>query len=66
MKRVTSTLQGFACQLSVDTMEEIVEPGEEIPFFDRVDFVNSFCYLGHKLNASGRSETAVTARTIIG
>ena len=40
-----------------------MEPGEEISFFDQVDFVKSFCYLGDRLNASGRSEAAVTART---
>ena len=34
MKRVTSTLaKGFVCKLCVDTMEGIVEPGEEISFF---------------------------------
>ena len=47
----------------VDTIEEIVEPGEEISFCDQIDFVKSFCYLGDKSNASGRSEAAVTART---
>ena len=47
MKRVTSTLaKGFVCELCVDTTEGIVEPGEEISFFDQVDFVKSFCYLG--------------------
>ena len=64
MKRVTSTLaKGFVCELCVDTMEGIVEPGEEISFFDQVDFVKSFCYLENRLNASGGSEAAVTART---
>ena len=43
---MTSTLaKGFVCQLCVDTMEGIVEPGEEISFFEQVDFVKSFCYL---------------------
>ena len=60
MKRVTSTsAKGFVCELCVDTMEGIVEPGEEISFFDQVDFVN----LENRLNASGGSEVAVTART---
>ena len=49
-----------------DTKEGIVEPGEKISFFDQVDFVKSFCYLGDKLNVSGGSELAVTARTRIG
>ena len=53
MKRVTSTLaKGFVCQLCVDTKEGIVEPSEEISFFDQVGFVKSFCYLGGSLNAS--------------
>ena len=67
MKRVTSTLaKGFVCELCVCTKEGIVEPGEELAFFDQVDFVKSFCYLGDRLNASGGSEAAVTARTRIG
>ena len=43
-----------------------MEPGEEISFFDPVDSVKSFCYLGDRLNASGGSEAVITARTIIG
>ena len=43
-----------------------MEPREEIPFFDQVDFVKSFCYLWDRLNASGGSEAAVTERTRIG
>ena len=67
MKKVTSTLaKGFVCELCVDTKEGIVEPCEEISFFDQVDFVKSFCYLGDRLNANGGSEAAVTARTRIG
>ena len=52
MKSVTLTVvKGFACEQCVDTMEGIVEPGEEISFFDQDDFVKSFCYLGERLNA---------------
>ena len=40
-----------------------MEPDQEILFFDWVDFVKSFCYLGDRLNARGGSEAAVTART---
>ena len=65
MKRVTSTLaKGFVCELCVYTKERIVEPGEGI--IDQVDSVKSFCYLGNRLNASGGSEAAVTARMTIG
>ena len=67
MKRITSTLaKGFVCKLCVDTKEGIVEPSEELSFYDQADFVKSFCYLGDRLNASGRSEAAVTARTRVG
>ena len=38
--------KGFVCKLCVHTKEGIVEPGEEISFFDQVDFVKSFCYWG--------------------
>ena len=64
---MTSTLaKGFVCKLGVDATEEIVKPGEEISFFDQVNFVKSFCYLGDRLNASGQNEAAVKARTRIG
>ena len=43
-----------------------MEPGEELSYFDQVDFMKSFCYLGDRLNASGGSEAAVTARMRIG
>ena len=41
-----------------------MEPGEEISFFDQVDFVKSFCHVGDKLNANGGSEVAVTTTRI--
>ena len=67
MKSVTSTqAKGFVCELCANTKKGIVEPGEELSFFDQVDFVKSFCYLGDRLNASGGSEAAITARTRIG
>ena len=67
MKKVASTqAKGFVSELCLDAMEGIMEPGEELSFFDQVDFVKSFCYLRNRLNASGESETAVTARTRIG
>ena len=67
IKRVTSTLaKGFVRKVCVDTKKGIVKPGEEILFFDQVDFMKSFCYLGDRLNASAGNEAAVTARTRIG
>ena len=63
MKRVTSTLaKDFVRELCVDTKEGIMKPGEELSFFDQVDLVKSFYYLGDRLKASGGSEAAVTAR----
>ena len=58
--------KSFVCELWVDTKEEIVEPGEELSFFDQVVLVKSFCCLGDRLHASGGREAAVTARTKIG
>ena len=59
IKRVSSTLaKGFVCELCVYTKEGIVEPGEEGSFFDQVDFVKSFCYLGDRLNASGGNSSS--------
>ena len=53
MKRVTLTLaKSFACELCVNTMKRIVEPGEEILFFDQVDIIKSFCYFADRLNSS--------------
>ena len=46
--------------------EGIVEPGEELSFFDKVNFVRSLCFWGDRLNASEGSEAAVTAKTKIG
>ena len=67
MKRVTSTMaKGFVCELCVDTKEGIVEPDEEISFFNQVHFVKSICYLGDRVNASDGSEAVVTAKTRIG
>ena len=67
MKRVTSTLaKAVVCELCVDTMEGIVEQGEKLSFFDLVDLVKRFCYLGKRLNVSSGSEAVVAARTRIG
>ena len=61
---MTSNLaKGFVCKLCINTKKGIVEPGEKISFFDQVDFVKSFCYLGDRLNASGGSEATGIART---
>ena len=34
-------------------MKEIVEPTEELAFYDQEKLVKSFCYLKNGLNASG-------------
>ena len=67
MKRVTSTLaKGFICERCVEPIKGIVAPAEELPFYDQEKLQKNFCYLGDRLNASGGSEAAVTARTSIG
>ena len=33
---------------------------------DEMETVNGFCYCGHRINASGDFEAAVTARVLIG
>ena len=67
IKRMTSALaKVFVCGLCVDTKEGIVEPDKKLSFFDLVDLVKSFCYLGERLNASGGGEAVITARTRIG
>ena len=59
INRVTSTLaKGFVCEPCTYTKKGIVEPSEELSFFDQADFVKSFCYLGDRLNAIGGSEAA--------
>ena len=40
-----------------------VKSDKELSFYDQGVFVMSFCYSGDKLNASGRSEAALTVRT---
>ena len=43
MKRVALTLaKDFVCELCVDTMEGIVEPGEEISFLTRLTLCKVF------------------------
>ena len=49
-----------------ETMKRIVKSAKELTFDDQVELVKSFCYLTDRLNASGASEAAVTARTRIG
>ena len=45
----------------MEVMEDLIEK-----LCDEVETVNGFCYLGHRLNASGGCEAAVTARERIG
>ena len=49
------------CKGIMEVMEDLIEK-----LCDEVETVNGFCYLGHKLNASGGCEAAVTARVRIG
>ena len=45
------------------TIKGIFEPSKNIPFYEQVEFVKSFCYLEDRLN--GESKAAMTARTRI-
>ena len=60
MKNVTCSsarhFVGRRCTYVGDCMEEPVEV-----LCDEVETVKGFCYLGDRLNASGRCETAVTS-----
>ena len=65
MKKVTcSSARHFVCRRSIDVEDGTEEPVEVL--CDEVETVSGFCYLGDKLNASGRCETAVTSRVRIG
>ena len=50
----------FVCVCCMRIMEEVVEPVE--CFYDGVETVKGFCYLGDRLNVSGWCEMTVTAR----
>ena len=64
MKKVSTTIaQGFICS-RCRSREEMVMSVEKL--CDGVENVKGFCYLGDRLNASGGSESAVTARVRIG
>ena len=43
----------------------MVDPGKELTFYDQVELVKSFYSLGNRLNASGKSEAAITGRARI-
>ena len=66
MKRVTSTqAKGFICERCVETMKGIIKPAEELTFYDQMELVKSFSYLGDRFDASAGNEVTVTARTRI-
>ena len=59
MKRVTSTLaKGFICERCVEIIKGTFTPA----VYDLGKIVKCFCFLGKRLNASGGSDAAVTAR----
>ena len=67
MKRVTLSLaKDFVCKEYFETIERIVEPDEELSFFDQVEFAKSFLLFGDRLKTSGGSEAEVIARMGIG
>ena len=44
-------------------MKRIVKTAEELTFYEQVELIRGYCCLRDRLNASGGSEVAVTART---
>ena len=67
LKRVILTLKkGFICERFVEAIKRIIEPAEELTFYDQLELVQSFCYFGDRLNASGGNEAVVTVRTRMG
>ena len=74
MKKISSNSgKSFLLAICFEAMKSIVEPDEELSFYDQVDLVRvfdtwgkSFCYLGDWLNRSGGSEAAMTGRLRIG
>ena len=65
MKKVTcSSARDFVCRRCADVGAGTEEPVEVL--CDEVETVKGFCYLGDRLNASGRCEIAVTSRVRIG
>ena len=67
VKRVASRLgRDIVCGRCKKQADGLVEPVEE--FYEEVEMVRGFCYLGDRVNASGgcTCEAAVTARARIG
>ena len=65
VKRATPRLgRDFVCGQCKKQVDGLVEPVEEL--CEEVETVRGFCYLGHRVNASGGCEAAVTARARIG
>ena len=59
VKRMTCSIaENFVCGRCKRTAKGEADPVERL--CDEVETVNSFCYLGDRLNASGGCEAAVT------
>ena len=43
---MTTLAKEFVCERCVEAIKGVVESYEEVSFFDQVEFVMSFCYLG--------------------
>ena len=66
-KRVNTRLaQDFMCSRCKMKAREGADQVEERSLCEGVERVNAFCYLGDRLNVSGGSEAAVTARMRVG
>ena len=61
--KVSSTLaKGFLCEGCAVAVNGFVET-EELPFYDQMELMKSFCYLRDRLNVRGESGAVVTDRT---
>ena len=63
---VTPSTARFFVSCKGDKATNGVEEVQQEVMCDEVETVKRFCYLGNRLNASGRCEAAVTVRTRVG
>ena len=53
IKRQTSTLaKGYFYEKCVEPIKGIVAPAEELTYYDQIELMKSFCYLGERFNVS--------------
>ena len=50
----------------IEITKKIVKPDGKLPFYSQVQLVESFRYLGDKLNTIGTKETLLATKLIVG